>query len=278
MQGPVELTPKGFRGKRWVAEPLTPEAPAPESLTLLTWNVWFGRYRFAERTAGLLDELRWRAPDVVALQEVTEELLAKLTEDPLVRSTYQLSDTDSSTFERYGVVLLSRQPIRALTMLPLPSQMGRRLVAVQLACGLTVASVHLESMDASTTRAAQLRIIQPWLLQRAEQVVLMGDMNFAPGAPEECAALDPTFADAWDHHGFSSPGYTADGLRNAMRRRFHEDPTQRRIDRVFVRTTEWRVQEISLTGISPLHDDGLCISDHFGLETVLQHRDANLRT
>ncbi len=57
----------------------------------------------------------------------------------------------------YGVVVLSRRPIRRLHALELPSEMGRRLLVAELACGLTVATVHLESMaDSAAARLAQI--------------------------------------------------------------------------------------------------------------------------
>jgi endonuclease/exonuclease/phosphatase family metal-dependent hydrolase len=242
---------------------------------LLTWNTWFGHRRFRERSAALLDELAWRSPDVVALQEVTPELVKLLVEHPFVRVHYQLSDVDSSTFDAYagyGVMLLSKQPFTSAGLLHLPSRMGRRLLVGQLASGLCVATVHLESTSArAAERAEQLRLIQPFLAGHAEDVVLMGDMNFAPEAPAETAALDPSFADAWTQRKPVDPGYTVDSLRNDLRRRTNGH-TQQRIDRIFVRGARWRVQGISLTGTTPIDEAGTFVSDHFGLEVVLESR------
>lgn len=268
-----------FHGGSWLprsasspAGGATPAAAAPprSQLTLLTWNVWFGRHRFRERTAALLDEITWRAPDVIALQEVTEELLELLLAHPHIRAFYQLSDADGSTFERYGVLLLTKIPFVSTSLLPLPSQMGRRLLVGQLPDGLAIATVHLESTSACTSeRIAQLRIIQPLLAAEFSDVVLMGDMNFAPESAAETAALDPSFVDAWLSNRFTDPGYTVDVARNDLRRRTDDAPTQRRIDRVFVRSARWRTEEISLTGVSPIDGHGTFTSDHFGLEALL---------
>jgi endonuclease/exonuclease/phosphatase family metal-dependent hydrolase len=271
-----------FRRGSWgiarTADGAPPAALAPpRPLTLLTWNVWFARHRFKERATALLDELRWRAPDVVALQEVTPELLRLLCADPTVRASYQLSDIDGSTFQGYGVMLLSRVPLIGLWMMRLPTRMGRRLLVATLSSGLTVATVHLEStLSCAPTRADQLGLILPALRSESDDVVLVGDMNFAPDAVQENAALGPDFIDTWLRLKGDSPGYSVDGLGNPMRA-LDGDPIQKRIDRVFVRSTDWSAEEISLTGMVPFDSDGTFVSDHFGLEVLLRQpaRSAN---
>ncbi len=267
----IQIPTWAFRQGRWVKqEEDVPEAPRPSSLTLLTWNVWFGKHRFHQRAAALLDEIEWRAPDVVALQEVTEGLVEVLAGDSRIRARYQLTDVSGATFEGYGVLLLSKIPFLGAGMLALPSQMGRRLLVGQLANGLGVATVHLESTSSCVAeRVKQLQIIQQLLSEATEDVVLMGDMNFAPEAAAENAALDPSFVDAWSKNLFGEPGFSVDCARNELRRRYDDSHTQKRIDRVFVRSSSWQVQGISLTGTSPLDEHGTFVSDHFGLEAVL---------
>lgn len=267
----IQIPTWAFRKGRWEKqEDEVAEAPRPASLTLLTWNVWFGKHRFQQRTAALLDEIEWRAPDVIALQEVTEGLVEVLTEDSRIRARYHLTDVSGRTFERYGVMLLSKIPFLGAGMVALPSQMGRRLLVGQLANGLGVATVHLESTASCVAeRVAQLKIIQPLLAAATEDVVLMGDMNFAPEAEAESAAIEPSFVDAWSKNLFGEPGYSVDCARNDLRRRNDESHTQKRIDRVFVRSERWQVQGISLTGTTPLDEEGTFVSDHFGLEAVL---------
>ncbi|MBK7539894.1 MAG: endonuclease/exonuclease/phosphatase family protein [Myxococcales bacterium] len=277
----VPLTPHVFSGKRWspvvasadaaASSALAPGAPA--ALTLLTWNVWFGRHKFAARAAALLDELTWRSPDIIALQEVTWDLLEVLLASPFLRASYQVSDVDGSSFERYGVLLLSRLPLSRLAVLPLPSAMGRRLLLGTLGNGLTIGTIHLESTAAcAEQRALQLRLIQPALHAASGDFVLMGDMNFSPDAALENGALAPTLDDVWARLHPELPGFTVDSQHNAMRRRFDDDPVGRRIDRVFVHSQRWRAQAISLTGVSAIDSSGTFVSDHFGLETVIEPR------
>lgn len=281
------ISPWAFREGRWsrvlklassgvaTAPPETVAAPGPSTLTLVTWNTWFGRTKFRERSAALLDELSWRAPEVIALQEATEELVELLVAHPIIRAHYQLSDIDGSSFDPYagyGVLLLSKIPFVSAGLLHLPSRMGRRLLVGQLSNGLCLATVHLESTaECSAQRAEQLQIIQPFLAGSAEDVVLMGDMNFAPEAPAETAVLDPSFVDGWSLRKPIDPGYSVDSLRNDLRRRIGGH-TQKRIDRVFVRGARWQLDDISLTGTSPIDQAGTFTSDHFGLEAVLRRR------
>jgi endonuclease/exonuclease/phosphatase family metal-dependent hydrolase len=152
--------------------------------------------------------------------------------------------------------------------------MGRRLLVADLACGLRVATVHLESMaEFAAARAAQLRIVQPYLA-RSPDVVLIGDMNFRDGDALEESVLDPSFVDVWPHLRPSSSGFTVDSDRNPMRLASRSTPTRKRIDRVFLRSESWRATSIELLGTEPIDDDETFVSDHFGLAFTLE-RDAD---
>lgn len=259
------FAPLGFTAGDWREAPQV-ERSGRVDVRLLTWNVWFGGHMFDERCAALLAELQRRRPDVIALQEVTHELLYDLLSAPWIRAAYQVSQRE---VQAYDVVILSRLPIRRLAELALPTDMGRRLLVAELACGLAVATVHLESTrEEARTRAAQLAIVQPALAGRYEDVVLVGDMNFQPDDPVENAALDPSFLDVWPTM-HADPGYTVDTDVNTMRIQVKSTPVRKRIDRVFLRSQNWRTRSIELTGTRPIDVDGTFISDHFGLETVL---------
>lgn len=267
-RGRSTYAPLRFDGKAWDrVEPAAP-TPPPAALRIVTWNVWFGAHRFKERAAALLADLAARRPDVIALQEVTEPLLQLIQREPWVRDEYSLSER--SVLD-YDVAILSRAPLAQMRTLLLPSDMGRRLCIARLACGLDVATVHLESIPVNgPVRAGQLRIIQPHLAALGEDVVLLGDMNFEPGARHETAALDPSFVDVWPVLHPDNPGYSADSIRNPMRSHGTHRVIQQRIDRVFLRARRWRPTAIALAGTEPIHSDGTFISDHFGLEVELR--------
>lgn len=198
-----------------------------------------------------MGELQRRNADVIALQEVTHELLVALRDAPWIRAAYQISER---RVRSYDVVVLSRLPIRRMVEVELPSSMGRRLAVAELACGLAVATVHLESTKTEAgTRARQLEILQPALADRYDDVVLVGDMNFEPGDPLESAVLDPAFVDVWAALRPDDAGYTVDTDINTMRLQVKSTPVRKRIDRVFTRSV-----------------DGTFVSDHFGIEVALE--------
>lgn len=266
--GPERFTfaAQRFVAGDWYDAPYV-DAGGRVDVRLVTWNTWFGGHMFEDRRDALLAELERRRPDVIALQEVTQALLRGLLAAPWIRAGYQVSQRDVVS---YDVVILSRLPIRRMAELELPTEMGRRLLIAELACGLAVATVHLESTsEEARTRAEQLRIIQPALAARYPDAVLVGDMNFEPGDALESAALDATFVDAWPALRPGEPGYTVDTDVNTMRLQVRSTPTHKRIDRVFVRSARWRAQSIELVGTRAFDVDGTFVSDHFGLETVL---------
>ena len=254
---------------RWQPAPRSAHLVPPEpELRVLTWNVWFGDHMFAERAAALRSELARRRPHVVALQEVTGELLELLLAEPWLRSAYQISDVEM--WQRYDIVMLARLPMRAVTSIELPTLMGRRLLVAELACGLAVGSVHLESMKTSTAlRVEQLELIQPALTALGD-AVFVGDMNFSPDDAAETSALDPAFLDVWPTLHPDEPGYTADSAVNHMRFMLKPSKSQKRIDRVFLHSTRWRASHIELVGAEPIDDEGTFASDHFGLEVTLR--------
>lgn len=262
----LTFAPKVFTAGDWYDAPYV-EPSGRVDVRLLTWNAWFGGHMFDERCDALIAELQRRGPDVIALQEVTQALLRSLLAVPWIRAAYQASQHEVHS---YDVVILSRLPIRRVAELELPTDMGRRLLVAELACGLAVATVHLESTrEEARARAAQLRVLQPALAERYPDVVLVGDMNFQPEDPLENAALDPSFVDTWPALHPGEPGYTVDTDINTMRLQVRSTPTRKRIDRVFLRSAHWRARSIELTGTRPFDADGTFFSDHFGLEAVL---------
>lgn len=240
-------------------------------MRLLTWNVYFGGHMFEERAEALVAELLRRRPEVIALQEATLELMLRL--GGLADAGYECSDQAGATLSYgYGVVLFARAPVRGFRFVDLPTEMGRTLVTTELESGLTVATVHLESIDVSRpARLAQLAVIQE-RLARKDDVVWVGDMNFRPDDEPEQAALDPAWVDVWPALHPDDPGYTVDTDLNAMRAQLKSTPTHKRIDRVFLRSARWQPRTIERVGTTAIDSDGTFVSDHFGLEVELSER------
>jgi endonuclease/exonuclease/phosphatase family metal-dependent hydrolase len=109
--------------------------------------------------------------------------------------------TDNAPRRRYGTAILSRHPILSWENTPLPRNDGHErrgpllaLVQVRGVC-VQVCNTHLQHNDAGE-RLDQVRAIQPRIAAHSEPVVLTGDLNAGPDAPE-IRALSETLTDIW---------------------------------------------------------------------------------
>jgi endonuclease/exonuclease/phosphatase family metal-dependent hydrolase len=238
-----------------------------EQLRVATYNVWFDPYESERRRRAVFEILESEHVDVIALQEVTAPFLSALTSCPWVRAEYEISRIRFDASLRYDVVMLSRLPVSGFTAYPLTSTMGRKLHALRLEaqCGeLTIAGVHLESMQ-NMTPARLVQIGEcTRVLARSPTSVWMGDFNAAPESSEDQALLRE-FQDLWPLLS-KDPGYTRDTTRNAMLAQVKDDRHQR-IDRVLTRGDTLKPVAIRLLGTEALPDSGELVfpSDHFGL-------------
>jgi tyrosyl-DNA phosphodiesterase 2 len=246
------------------------EMPDIEHLTVATLNVWFADDYFDQRCSATLALLQSYQPDVITLQEVTPAFLTQLLDTPWVQADYRLSDIYGDSVDPYGVLILSRLPIRAWQFFVLPSVMGRHLVTALAALNRTTtlfASVHLESGPSAPIRAKQLARIFP-LLVSEPHVILTGDFNFC-SSWDENRRLDPTYQDIWPLLHQAEPGFTEDTDRNIMRLLHTGKRRQVRFDRILLRSQQlgWRAEAVELIGTEPISSvtPNIFPSDHFGL-------------
>jgi endonuclease/exonuclease/phosphatase family metal-dependent hydrolase len=112
---------------------------------------------------------------------------------------------------QYGTAILSRFPILDWrnTLLPRPAggeQRGLLEAVLQIrGVRVRVANTHLQH-NSALERTAQAQRIAELLAPSPEPVVLAGDLNAVPEAPE-LAPLLGAFADAWTRAG-DGPGFT----------------------------------------------------------------------
>lgn len=251
-----------------------PPGPPPERLRIMTMNVWFGDLEWERRCDAVLALIGKHRPHLVALQEVTPRFLERALGHPVVRE-YGVSDAWGPTLGAYGVWMLSRLPLSRLTLTDLPTNMGRRLLAADVAFAggpLRFATVHLESMAGyELARANQLTKIFPRLAD-APEAILCGDFNFDEGAYPETEALDPAYLDAWRARHPTHPGYTEDTDVNLLRLDSTLQEHQVRIDRVMVRSSRWVIAEMHRLGKEPIAPElpRVFPSDHFGLLAEFQ--------
>jgi tyrosyl-DNA phosphodiesterase 2 len=245
-------------------------------LKLVTFNLWFDEYRWEERLAAALGAIADCRADVVGLQEVTPRQLERILSTDWLRDRYQVSDASGETVQPHGAVLLSRLPMHALALCPLPSQKDRKLLVAEIGtrCGaLYVGTLHLESSPENTaSRLEQLDRVLPGL-HGADQAVLMGDFNFDPMDLSEQSRIEGRYADLWPTLRGEEPGYTADSERNAMRFAHKQVHKRVRFDRILLRSAGavWRPVSVDLIGTAPIsaaHPE-VYPSDHFGVCGVL---------
>lgn len=254
---------------------------ALRELTLATFNTWFQGPDPALRYAGLLHALRGAGADVIVLQEVNMRLLEAVRATAWVRETYRYvrAPFRSDAVPTHGMMLLSRLPIDKAELHPLPTHMGRSLLAVQCStegAPFTFATVHLESMKAyADVRGKQLETVFG-ILEGASDVLLAGDFNFCSTWTGENSRLDARYADLWPRLRPDEPGLTEDTDVNSMLADAKKETKKVRFDRVLLRSDgplpRWIPESIRLLGaepVSPAHPR-VFPSDHFGLAATVR--------
>lgn len=172
---------------------------------LVTYNVWFSSKNWLNRAIVLFRIVKDQDPDVICFQEVTSDFLKVLLREDWVRNLYFISDALGSTVVPYGVVILSKIPMKHLTIHTLPTNMGRRFLMCELevsGCTIHIGTVHLESMQNTQIRLQQLERIQS-ITQSFSNVFILGDFNFHVQSTENRFIAD---LDAWAKlHGLTDP-------------------------------------------------------------------------
>lgn len=250
-----------------------PAAPAA-GLRVLTWNTLWDRYDgelidTARRRPLLLAALEEADADVIALQEVEPALLDVLLAAPWVRARYTVgTDPDGADVDDSGLLLLSRLPVREAAWHELGPHKAVAAIVVDTAGGpLVVAVTHLTSDhtdDGAARRRAELARIAEGLAGVDGDLVLVGDFNDGTDAPAAALGL----RDAWtEAHGSGDRTPTFDPRANPLAAISSLSGRAGRLDRVLVRGRP-RVISATLRGDTP-DSDGLYISDHYGVEAVL---------
>ena len=240
-------------------------------MKIVTWNIWFASFENASRWDALISEVLAERPDVIALQEVTAPVMERIRVDPRL-SSWWCSDPHLDVKSHYDVVLLVSLPPVRFERVQLTSRMGRALVHTRIS-GLTVGTVHLESLRPSVEwRARQLAEISAAFAQTPD-VLFMGDMNFADGDLEDELPGAP-WRDLWRELHPARDGFTVDTERNVMRQLSKDGRYYRgRYDRVFLKSERWVVKRARLLGDEPIGEDPTTFpSDHFGVSMELCRR------
>lgn len=188
----------------------------------------------------------------------------------------------------------------------LPSKMSRHLLMTSfktisgedvsgaffkiLTVKITIATVHLESLDKKVYRYKQLKLISS-LLHTCDTALLMGDFNMDSEEnydPNDRSILEEDhmrqllsgYVDMWRELEYpkNNPGKTRDTTRNNM---VEKNDKLVRIDRIMLKSKQhnWKGVYIEMIGTEVIHHDEtlgrVFPSDHFGLRCEIKSGDTH---
>ena len=289
--------PHCFNVDRWQTlhsveeiETLTMNNPAPTSLKVLTFNIWFDQYFNEQRTRAITDIIQQHDPDVICLQEVTTRSIQYVCASTFIRQHYFASDSpddDYSSVHPYGVWMGVKKnlPIKRIFFNTLPSGMCRAALSVEFQkSSMVVTTVHLESLDNTELRYKQLSIIAKF--QRAyKNAVLCGDFNFdsernytdyLPYLENDFLKTNMSeYVDVWQVLKYPELGKTFDTTTNKMISN-HQTEVMR-YDRIILASAEskWKAADIQMIGNQAIYvgqeyqNSKVYPSDHYGLVTTI---------
>jgi endonuclease/exonuclease/phosphatase family metal-dependent hydrolase len=263
-----------------------------ERLRVVTLNIWNRLGPWDERLPLIRKGLRELQADVIGLQEVIESdgtTQAHAVGDGLLEggASYHVAFGAASDWGggvRFGNAVLSRWPILATKVLPLPSGGTSETRSMLLTFldsphgRLPFATTHLNwKFHEGHVREQQVLAVADHIHREVPDMtalppVLLGDFNCEPDGAEirflkglqslhgKSTFFDDTFA-----HTGEGPGFTYDERNNPYAAMHHEYP--RRIDYIFVRGPNEKVQGKPLTSRVVLDrvEEGVAPSDHFGV-------------
>lgn len=276
----MPLTPIAFDPANGWRPARTPPAdaltPGPTGIRVLTWNILWDRYEAdriatARRRPLLVAELERADADVIALQEVQPELLTLLLAAPWIKAGYTLSTGPSGReVDRFGLVLASRLPVLEAGRVRLGPHKALDAIAVAGPGGpLVFAVTHLTSdhtEGGAARREAELARLAEALGSVDADLVVLGDFNDGGDLPARALEL----RDAWTEvHGPEDATATFDPAGNPLAAITSLNGRAARLDRVLLRGERVLAVQAGLRGDSPAAEDGLFLSDHYGVQADL---------
>ena len=169
----------------------------PDSLRIVSFNVYFGKLEREERALALFEHVLRYDPDIIAFQECTLEFIKLVKECTAFRKSYSLcpdSGFSAAAGCWYGVCFLVKSSLRFATVIhtTLPSGMGRTLLSLQFEDGF-VSTGHFESLANATLRRQQLEIAAD-LAGKEKFHLICGDFNMKE---DENKSIPAGYVDGW---------------------------------------------------------------------------------
>lgn len=247
-------------------------AQVPRPLRVVTWNTLWDRYdegelHTATRHPRLLRELEALDADIIALQEAEAPLVALLLGAGWVRASYAATDDERATeAEEHGLFVLTRLPVREVGTHAFGPHKGVVAVVVDTADGpLAIVDVHLTSdhtQGGDARRAAEIAALRGGLEAVECDILLVGDFNDG----SEALGASIGMRDLWTElRGEHDTTPTFDPPNNPLAAICSLTGLARRLDRIFYRGKKLAPRAIDLVGTSASAEDGLFVSDHYGV-------------
>ena len=82
-----------------------------ETLTTLTYNVWFAERERVRRTVALIECIKTVQADIICLQEVTGPVAAQIGRHPFIRENFYCNDPEGKAMLLYGLLFLTKFPV-----------------------------------------------------------------------------------------------------------------------------------------------------------------------
>jgi endonuclease/exonuclease/phosphatase family metal-dependent hydrolase len=223
-----------------------------DELKILTYNIWFESICMQQRMEAIGSIIEYEQPDIICLQEVTEDSLNLIHKSKWIQSYYM---TQPSLAPYFTLIFTRFQPLHSFR-LPFISEMARDLltfiISIPTSKGieyLTIATSHLESeYRRKASRRHQLESAFKFLSfesQTTSTGIFCGDMNLVGS---ECSDIANSFGwkDSWilfhpTNRGSEKAGATMDSFNNTMIRKKNSDKQnnsyQARLDRIWLRNS-----------------------------------------
>lgn len=249
----------------------TARAAAPETVTVVTLNLWHDQSEWPKRMARILREVRALNPDVLCLQEVLQHATlpnqALALAESLGYQSHFVSVDPEGAPKRYGNAILTRHPVLARGGKSLEPMNDYRVVAhVRIDLHgrpFDIYDTHLHhTHEGGAIRATQIRDLLAFIdsTRGKGAYLLAGDFN----APLESPEMAPLRAACLDAFACANPG-VAGAEAATMNPLYEKEP--RAIDHIFVPRRgkpSLRVQAASVL-FREKDADGVWASDHFGV-------------
>lgn len=258
-----------------LAVPAAAKSPAPDTLTVVTLNIWNDQGEWPKRLAKIVAGLRELKPDVICLQEVLQHTglpnQASTIAESLGCTAHFVSVDGPEREKRYGNAILTPHRVLAtggVFLLPLDDWRVAAHVRIEVrGRALDVYDTHLHhTIPGGAIRAKQIAHLLAFVdsTRSDAPVVLAGDFNCELGSPE-MAPIESAWTDAWAATHPNGTHEASITLNVAL----HNPPMA--IDHVFVPRAD-RVALVPVSSAIVLNDpgaDGVWPSDHFGVVAKL---------